>query len=470
MTTMMLSKMIVKSTGASLYTLEISSLRCYSTTALRLADTAPEGTKEVKKFPPPEFYLRRACRDGRTVFRADNASWFGGQARLARNDRLCPSRDLNFTPLDWANHKSPYRRFRHALNLFRSSTVQRLIFPDLTTVALISAGLAYYNEVILMGVDMLSISPTAFGGATSAIGLLAGFRLNASYGRYEECRIFWGDTNNSIRDLARETMMWMKDKDQQSRMLKLCKAYPVVLNFHLNAKGGHHNLLRTSSGPKKMNVSGESVHHLVKEEPEKEQEYSFEDRVHAEFMAELGDIYLDGKHEEDYVRLCNVKYSGANTPLEVLSCMGETIAGSVGTVDAIYVREMDEQCQRLCGAFGASERVLRTSLPTSFTRHSSRLMFFWTNALPFALYPALGPFGTLPAAMFTSWAIGSIDDIGVQLEEPFFVLPLRQYSDGMFDAIGQIERNYTPYVPPSVKGADDVVAVGANPVQESKTS
>ena len=97
-------------------------------------------------------------------------------------------------------------------------------------------------------------------------------------------------------------------------------------------------------------------------------------------------------------------------------------------------------------------------------------MFFWTNALPFALYPALGPFGTLPAAMFTSWAIGSIDDIGVQLEEPFFVLPLRQYSDGMFDAIGQIERNYTPYVPPSVKGADDVVAVGANPVQESKTS
>ena len=275
------------------------------------------------------------------------------------------------------------------------------------------------------------------GGATTALGILAGFRLNASYGRYEECRIFWGDTNNTIRDLARQTMMWMRDADQQARMLKLCKAYPVVLNFHLNSKGGHHNILRDHKVPKNSDQAGAS----------------FEDRVHAEFLAELRDIYTDGRDEEDYQRMAIVKYRGGNTPIEVLTLMGETIAGSVGTVDAIYVRELDEQCQRLCASFGASERVLRTSLPTSFTRHTSRLMFFWSNALPFALYPAMGPFGTLPAAVFTSWAIQSIEDIGVQLEEPFFVLPLRQYSDGMFDVIGQIERNYTPYLPPSVSAA-----------------
>jgi predicted membrane chloride channel (bestrophin family) len=330
------------------------------------------------------------------------------------------------------------------------------MFPDLASVAAISVGLAYYNEFIAMGENIISISATAFGGATTAIGILAGFRLNASYGRYEECRIFWGDTNNTIRDLAGETMMWMKDKDQQNRMLKLCKAYPVILNFHLNAKGGHHNILRTHSHAPTPNMTGDSILHLTEASTlkSKDQEYSFEDRVHAEFMAELRDIYLDGKHEEDYQRLCDVKYKGGNTPLECLTCMRETIAGSVGTVDAIYVRELDEQCQRLCAAFGASERVLRTSLPTSFTRHTSRLMFFWSNALPFALYPALGPWGTLPAAAFTSWAILAIEDIGVQIEEPFFVLPMRQYSDGMFDAIGQIERNYTPYIPPSVKALE----------------
>jgi predicted membrane chloride channel (bestrophin family) len=126
--------------------------------------------------------------------------------------------------------------------------------------------------------------------------------------------------------------------------------------------------------------------------------------------------------------------------------MRETIAGSVGTVDAIYVRELDEQCQRLCASFGASERVLRTPLPTGFTRHSSRLMWIWCNTLPFALYPELGPWLTLPACLITSYAILGIEDIGVQLEEPFDILPLRQYSDGMFDAINRIDKSYDVYV------------------------
>eukprot|EP00467_Chlorarachnion_reptans_P024429 CAMPEP_0114522836 /NCGR_PEP_ID=MMETSP0109-20121206/20959_1 /TAXON_ID=29199 /ORGANISM="Chlorarachnion reptans, Strain CCCM449" /LENGTH=330 /DNA_ID=CAMNT_0001704089 /DNA_START=593 /DNA_END=1585 /DNA_ORIENTATION=- len=295
--------------------------------------------------------------------------------------------------------------------------------------AAIAIGLAYYNEMVATApAEILSISPTAFGGATTAIGILAGFRLTGSYGRFEECRIFWGDTNNAIRDLARQTMMWMRNADQQARMLKLLKAYPVVLNFHLNCKGGHHNIPRFG----------------------KTDEPSFEDRVHAEYLAELRDIYTDDADIDDYHRMAKVKYNGGNAPLEVLTLMGETIATSVGTVDAIYVREFDEQLQRLCAVFGASERVLRTSLPTSFTRHTSRLMFFWSNALPFAYYTTTGPIGTVFASIFTSWAVQSIEDIGVQLEEPFFVLPMRQYSDGIFDAVNQIEENYLAYVLPSI--------------------
>mmetsp|Transcript_36910 Transcript_36910/g.71206 ORF Transcript_36910/g.71206 Transcript_36910/m.71206 type:complete len:467 (+) Transcript_36910:157-1557(+) len=396
-------------------------------TSTSAGDTPYEA--DPANFPKPQFWIPRAERKGRSVFVADNTMWFG-QNRLKRNDRRCPSRDLNFTPLDWANHKSPYRRIRHMINLFKSSTIQRLMFPELSMTAAIAMGLAYYNEVVASGIGdaMMGISPTAFGGATTAIGILAGFRLNASYGRYEECRIFWGDTNNAIRDMARQTKMWLKDPDQQARMLKLLKAYPVVLNFHLNTKGGHHNMQRFDS----------------KAAP-------FGDRVHAEFLAELRDIYTDGEDITDFHRMAKVKYNGGNTVIEVLTLMGETIAASVGTVDSIYVREIDEQMQRLCAVFGASERVLRTSLPTSFTRHTSRLMHFWSNALPFAYYSTLGPFGTVFASVFTSWAIQSIEDIGVQLEEPFFVLPMRQYSDGIFDAVNQVGRNYEVYELPSAK-------------------
>jgi len=409
----------------------LEKIRLFSASTSGESVAVPDEAKP-KNFPKPQFWIPRSERKGRSVFVADNTMWFG-QNRLKRNDRRCPSRDLNFTPLDWANHKSPYRRIRHMINIFKSSTIQRLSFPELSLTASIAMALGYYNEIVASGAtEMITISPTAFGGATTAVGILAGFRLNASYGRYEECRIFWGDTNNAIRDLARQTKMWMRDADQQDRMLKLLKAYPVVLNFHLTAKGGHHNIKRFDNTT----------------------EDSFEDRVHAEYLAELRDIYTDGAHESDYYRMAKVKYNGGNTPIEVLTLMGETIAGSVGSVDAIYVRELDEQLQRMCAVFGASERVLRTSLPTSFTRHTSRLMFFWSNALPFAYYSTLGPFATVFASIFTSWAIQSIEDIGVQLEEPFFVLPMRQYSDGIFDAVNQIGRNYEVYVPPSITKSD----------------
>jgi len=41
----------------------------------------------------------------------------------------------------------------------------------------------------------------------------------------------------------------------------------------------------------------------------------------------------------------------------------------------------------------------------------------------------------------------------LQLEEPFDILPLRQYSDGMYDAIDAIQNSYTPYVIGGVSAA-----------------
>jgi putative membrane protein len=402
-----------------------------------LGDAHKEGTNVPEK---PYFYVPKAERGVRSAFSVDEIM---GEARLNRNDRYCPTRELNFTPGHWGVHKSPYRRLSHMITILRSSPFQRLLFPDLLGVFTVGAGLTYYNEVI-SAAESVSVSGSGFAGATTAIGLLAAFRLNASYGRYEECRIFWGDINNTIRDLAMETMMWMKDKDQQVRMLKLCKAFPLTHMFHINSKGCHYEM--TGTDPGGSPDEEQQIHPEYLQLQEMPEQRSFENRVHAEFQAELRDIYSDGKDEYDFIRLSKTKYNGGNTPLEVLMMMRETIAGSIKTVDSIYVRELDEQCQRLCAAYGASERVLRTPLPTGFTRHSSRLMFMWSHFMPFALYPVMGPWGTIPASLLTTYAILGIEDIGVQLEEPFDILPLRQYSDGMFDAINAIQKNYIPYV------------------------
>ena len=397
-----------------------------TTTPAAIAATTPSFPNhpefEKRSLPvklAPEHYVFKADRSKKSPF---NVVFKFGEESLARSERNDPTRELNMTPKHWKAHKSPYRKWRHLLNTFRSSPVQRLAFPDLFVSASIGAALTFYNEIILGGVSSIGLSMGGFAGAITAVGLLSGFRMKESYGRYDEARKFWGETINTTRDLGRNTCMWMKDKNQQDRMLKLIRAFPVAYHFHVNRKGGHHNL-----------------HESDKNKPK------FSDRIQAEFQAELLDIYMDGKQDDDLRRISEAKYKGENGGLEVLNIMGETIAASVGTVDAIYVREMDEQLQRLCGVFGASERILRTPLPTSFTRHTSRVMALWDVALPFAMYPLMGPYFTIPVCLLTSYAVLGIEDIGVQLEEPFDVQPLRQYSDGIFDSINQTERNYRPY-------------------------
>ncbi len=70
--------------------------------------------------------------------------------------------------------------------------------------------------------------------------------------RYDEARKFWDETINTTRNLAHNTCMWMKDKVQQDRMLKLIRAFPVTYNFHVNRKGGHHTLFESDKNLEKV--------------------------------------------------------------------------------------------------------------------------------------------------------------------------------------------------------------------------
>ena len=334
--------------------------------------------------------------------------------RLVKVNRFCPTRELSYTPRHWELHKHPYRRLRHVMKIWSGSALRRLAFPDLAVTASVAACLSYYNEILAPEAPLV-MDGSAMSGATTAIGLLAAFRLNASYGRYEEARIFWGEINNSSRDLAGNALMWLKTQEEKKRMLKLIQALPVALQFHLNEKGGHYTMKRSDP--------------------------DFEEQKYAEFYSELHDIY-DDETDPDFIQVCNTYRQHGHVPLTVTSCMRVIIAENREYADPMYNREMDEQVQRLVGCIGMCERVLRTPIPTCFTRHTSRLFFLWSNLLPFAMYSSLGPLAVIPGSVLISFAVQGIEDIGVQLEEPFNILPLRQYSDGIFSGINSIESSF----------------------------
>lgn len=355
------------------------------------------------------YYVPRAERSAtNTVFQYDPIF----KDRLVKRDRTCPTRELNYTAEHWLRHKDPWRRVRHLGSLFSSSPFRRLLIPDLTLTASVGALLSYYNVLIAPEAPLL-MDGSAMAGATTAIGLLAAFRLNASYGRWDEARKFWGEINNSSRDLAGNAAMWIESSEQRQRMFRLGKAFPFALLFHLNDKGGHYLLSR--------------------KDPE------FNNRKYAELYAEMSDIFQD-KNDPDFVQICNTYFTGGHVPLTISAIMRTIIAHN--DADPMYNREMDEQVQRLVGRLGMCERLLRTPIPTCFTRHTSRLFFFWSNLLPLAMYSSLGPIGVIPGSLLVSYSVLGIGDIGVQLEEPFNILPLRQYSDVIHDGINTIEGAY----------------------------
>jgi predicted membrane chloride channel (bestrophin family) len=284
--------------------------------------------------------------------------------------------------------------------LFQSAPFQRLLFPDLFCVTTVAALVTYYNEFVVVGgttaggvaaeAAAIGMSPTVFAGATTAIGLLAGFRLNASYARYNEGRNAWSETQSTLRDLARQTVMWIPKANSddgdimtmslQTRLLRLCQAYPVALLFHLNDKGCHYDM-------KRLSRFGEA---------------QFYGRVQVEFEAELADIYFsslsleddDRNHdankndyiinatanalvENDFDRICRTKKQRGHVPLEVITCMAEMIVAATvqNNLNPVYVQQLEQKVQRLTKSMDDCERIAKTPLPTGFTRQSSRLLF-----------------------------------------------------------------------------------------------
>ncbi|KAL3944917.1 MAG: hypothetical protein SGBAC_001008 [Bacillariaceae sp.] len=359
------------------------------------------------------YYVPRADRNGpNDSFVFNNL----GDLRLARHSRHSPTREVNFTQEHWERQKSVWLRFRAVRAIWHSSPFQRLMFPDLFAVAATATGLAAYNTQIATNyMEQLTLHGSALGGATTAMGILVAFRLNASYGRYDEGRKFWGEINNAARDLAGNACMWIDDPYQKDRMLKLIKAFPVVTHFHLNYKGGH--FMYDDSDPQ------------------------LTEKIYSEFHAEILDLYKDEEHE-DFKYICSGYRDKIHLPLHVSSGMRRIIADNGAFVNAFYNKTMDEQVRRIVMCLGQAERVLRTPLPTQFTRHTSRLLALWSFLLPFAIYDGCGPLGVVPASVMISYAILGIEDVGLQIEEPFNILPIRQYSDGINAGVDAISNGY----------------------------
>mmetsp|Transcript_15547 Transcript_15547/g.33879 ORF Transcript_15547/g.33879 Transcript_15547/m.33879 type:complete len:150 (+) Transcript_15547:1302-1751(+) len=95
-------------------------------------------------------------------------------------------------------------------------------------------------------------------------------------------------------------------------------------------------------------------------------------------------------------------------------------------IDSIY-----RSITRFQDVLGACERIFKTPIYTGATRFTSRCTYLWTNLIPLALYPIMGPVATIPSSLVVAMFMYGLEDVGARIEQPFQALPLWQYCDGI---------------------------------------
>ena len=234
--------------------------------------------------------------------------------------------------------------------------------------------LAHYNIV------KLSVPATAHQLVGVALGLLLVFRTNASYDRYWEGRRQWGSIVNASRNLARTSWAFMHAAPKLGNLVRdWTAAFPHAAMKRLRNTGG----------------VGDAANWLPADE-----------------LKQLSDV--------------------ANGPLFVATRISSTVAEArrSGAITDLEQTQMEVQVAALIDAAGACDRIHKTPLPFAYVVHLRSALVLYCGTLPFATLHDFG-FVEIIVTLFVSFILLGIEEIGVEIEDPFGTddndLPLEQF-------------------------------------------
>lgn len=215
----------------------------------------------------------------------------------------------------------------------------------------------------------ISIPSTVHTLVGVAFGLLLVFRTNSSYDRFWEGRKLWGGIVNETRNLTRST---------EAFLVHLPEARREIAVWMLGFVYGSMHILRAKKdiGPLARMISDED-HQSALSSPHP-----------ALYCAKRISLVLQ-----------KAKIEGAIT-------------------DRVQIN-IDQNTQLLVDYLGGCERIHKTPLPFAYVVHLRRALFIYCFTLPFVLISStqiwITPFETL----FLAYVFFGIEEIGVEIEDPF---------------------------------------------------
>lgn len=204
------------------------------------------------------------------------------------------------------------------------------------------------------------------------LGLLLVFRTNTAYDRFWEGRKCWGSLVNATRNLARQIWLAVEvrgldDREQKIQTLRMLVAFSVAVKLHLRQEAVNQELEELL--PPLQFVKLKSMNNPP-----------------LEVAFWIGD-YLQQEHRRHHLNIHQL-----NLMQSLLSVM----------VDML----------------GSCERILRTPIPLAYAIHLKQLLLLYCLSLPFQIVAGSG-WWTGPIVALISFALFGIEEIGIEIENPF---------------------------------------------------
>lgn len=256
----------------------------------------------------------------------------------------------------------------------RGSVIPRLMPRVLVTTAL---GVV---AVLLLHRNNFKIPGNAHTLVGVALGLLLVFRTNASYDRYWEGRRLLGFMVNRTRDLARQVGAYVADPEARAALARLIPAFYWVAAQTLRKQPSLGQAERLLTADERDALAGVT------------------------FRAPLVTRWIADRLRAE---------------------------AAAGRLSDVRLQMLDVNLTSLNDALGGAERILRTPIPFAYAQHIKIFVVLFCFSAPFVLAEVMG-WATPAACGLLALALFGIDEIGVEIEDPFGDDP----NDLPLDAIG----------------------------------
>ena len=314
-----------------------------------------------------------------------------------------PYRRSVFYHSHWIKHRSHDRYLQTLTTLFDSGVV-RSLSGEIAFVTGIAAFVVAINMLISGYEDftmvhhsgplaipfVLSLPAMPFTIAMPALSLLLVFRTNTAYSRWNEARTYWSGIVSTTRNLQRQSIVFFGKEDTllREQLTKEVALFAKAVRSFLRGPDDDENI-----------------------------------RAEAMKLAspEVAEALMASK----------------NRPTFMSNCISATIQRA--NLNPMDRARMDEMVCKLVDLLGGCERIFRSPIPLVYTRYTQRFLTFFVALLPLALWePMKGSWNhwvTIPATAFVATFLFGIEELGIQIEEPFGILPLEALCDTSIETV-----------------------------------